>query len=106
MKKSGPLTKVEKFYIENNLEIDAASLAKDLDRTITIVKHHIEDIKEIEDKNKPKGSVTKTRPNEARDGFARRRGAVVSTKTASEKAENLKKFKKNNKDGLFRPFSE
>lgn len=104
MNKQGPLTKVEKFYIENNIETDPKDLAKDLSRSIVTVKHYIEDFQEI---NKPPtGSVTSTKVKDGRGIFGRRKGSVVSTKEASEKGEGLKRFKKNKRDGIYKPFSE
>ena len=40
-KKTGKLTKVEKFYIENNTDKTAEDIAKDLNRTKSSVDKHI-----------------------------------------------------------------
>ena len=44
--KKGPLSKVEKYYIENNTTSDVASLAKDLDRSEVIISKHLKTIKQ------------------------------------------------------------
>ena len=43
--KKGPLSKVEKYYIENNSKSDIADLAKDLDRSEIIISKHLNNIK-------------------------------------------------------------
>ena len=42
MSKKGPLSKVEKFYIENNIESDVDTISKDLGRSSSIVLKYIE----------------------------------------------------------------
>ena len=37
-KKTGRLTKVEKFYIEHNPDLDSSDLARDLNRTKSFVE--------------------------------------------------------------------
>ena len=43
--KKGPLSKVEKSYIENNEKKEITELAKSLDRSETIVEKHLQKIK-------------------------------------------------------------
>ena len=43
-KNKGPLTKVEKVYIENNRDKKVSDVAKDLDRTTKTVAKHIDSI--------------------------------------------------------------
>ena len=43
-KKTGKLTKVEKFYIENNFDIEASKIAKDLNRSEASVTKHIDSL--------------------------------------------------------------
>ena len=43
MTKKGPLSKVEKFYIENNIESDIETISKDLKRSVSIVSKYIEE---------------------------------------------------------------
>ena len=41
-KKTGKLTKIELFYIENNSDKDAEEIAKDLNRSKALVEKHLE----------------------------------------------------------------
>ena len=43
--KKGPLSKAEKYYIENNTESELSGLAKDLDRSESAVSKHLKTIK-------------------------------------------------------------
>ena len=43
--KKGPLSKAEKFYIENNAKSELSDLAKDLDRSELSVSKHLKTIK-------------------------------------------------------------
>ena len=43
--KKGPLSKAEKYYIENNTESELSGLAKDLDRSEAAVSKHLKTIK-------------------------------------------------------------
>ena len=45
-KKTGKLTKVEKFYIENNSDKSISELAKELNRSETSVKKYSESVKD------------------------------------------------------------
>ena len=42
MSKKGPLSKVEKFYIEKNIDSDVETISKDLGRSSSIVTKYIE----------------------------------------------------------------
>jgi len=59
-KNKGPLTKVEKFYIENNRDKKVSDVAKDLDRTTKTVAKHIDSI------DVGKGHIAKSK-NEGED---------------------------------------
>jgi|TARA_Y100000004_G_scaffold175918_1_gene215951 predicted transcriptional regulator len=48
--KKGPLSKAEKYYIENNTEAEVSVLAKDLDRSESTVTKHLKTIKKPTDK--------------------------------------------------------
>ena len=48
MSKKGKLTKIEKFYIENNKGKTLENIAKDLDRTLASVKKYADSINETE----------------------------------------------------------
>ena len=47
-KKKGKLTKVETFYIDNNSNKDVSELAKDLNRTESTIKKHIDATKDTD----------------------------------------------------------
>lgn len=82
-KKTGRLTKVEKFYIENNADKSAEDIAKDLNRSKSIVTKyideshdtgHIDSIKDP-DSNNTVGDLM---------GHKEGRGVTVMTPAASE----------------------
>ena len=83
MSKKGKLTKVEKFYIENNQNKDLKEVAKDLDRTLASVTKYSESL--VDTKH-----VTKTRDNEEQSsvsdlmGRKEDRGVTIMTQAASE----------------------
>lgn len=82
MAKKGPIGKVEGFYIENNCNsLDIDQLAKDLDRTKTSIETYIK--KNVA--NKPSKRMT------VGDHFARNRGSVTMTETASTLSDNKRK---------------
>ena len=45
MTKKGPLTKIEKFYIEHNLELGKKALSEELSRTQKAVQSHMDGVK-------------------------------------------------------------
>ena len=47
--KKGPLSKAEKYYIENNAEAEVSALAKDLDRSESSVTKHLKTVKKPTD---------------------------------------------------------
>lgn len=108
MKNQGPLTKVEKFYIEGNTEKGAKQLAEDLNRSVQSVRHYIEDIQEpVPEQPKPTGSTAPTKKSDGRDFFGRHKGSVISTVVASERCEDIKKkHKKNKRNDIHKPFPE
>ena len=44
-KNKGPLTKVEKFYLENNSDLSTKQLAQDIGRSAKAVEKHLESLK-------------------------------------------------------------
>ena len=88
MTKKGPLTKIEKFYILHNTDLESKALASELNRTQKSVESYIKS-------NQPdtKG-VSKTKPNEdtittTSSLMARNdRGAVTMTQAASEMSDD------------------
>ena len=85
-KKTGKLTKVEKFYIENNKDKDTTEIAKDLNRTKTCIEKHIEKhktshIDNIQDKKPPISELF---------GQKKDRGVTIMTPAASEVADETR----------------
>lgn len=88
MTKKGPLSKAEKFYIENHLELGVKELCKDLDRAQSTVSKFVDKL--------PKNNTVPTKVEGKRgvfDQFARNEkgGATVMTPNASEMADDLRK---------------
>ena len=86
MSKKGPLSKVEKFYIENNIESDVDTISKDLGRSSSIVLKYIE-------ANCPKDDP---RIINVGDLMAKKkeRGVTIMTESASAAADSNKEFVK------------
>jgi predicted ArsR family transcriptional regulator len=88
MTKKGPLSKAEKFYIENHVDVGVKELCKDLDRAQTAVKKFISTLPKnntVTTKSEGKGRVF--------DQFARNEegGATVMTPAAAEMADEMRK---------------
>ena len=88
--KTGRLTKVEKFYIDNNLEMSVSDVAKDLNRTEKIVEKH----RPSDDPSK--GHITKanhypkTKTINDMMGHKEDRGVTVMTPEASEASDEVR----------------
>lgn len=83
MTKTGPLSKAEKFYIEQKYsEMGVEQICKELDRAKKVVKAHAKSQK-LEEQSK----VSKTRLAEQ---FAHNRGSTVMTENASVIADELR----------------
>ena len=93
MTKKGPLSKAEKFYIENHVEVGVKELCKDLDRAQTTVSKFIGTL--------PKNNTVSTRPEPSRgipkgavaSQFARNEkgGATIMTPNAAQMADEMRK---------------
>jgi hypothetical protein len=87
--KTGRLTKIEKFYIANNLDKDLETLSKDLNRTKASVKKHVESLQDT-------GHTTTTRDNEETQsvsdlmGRKEDRGVTIMTQAASQVADSTR----------------
>jgi len=80
MTKKGPLSKAERFYIDNHLDKPLDDLCKDLDRAKSTINKYVKDMPE-----KPKPNTM------LYDQFARNeKGATVMTPNASEVADGMK----------------
>jgi hypothetical protein len=86
MSKKGPLSKVEKFYIEKNIDSDVETISKDLGRSSSIVFKYIEN------------NCSKSDPRIINVGnlMAKKeeRGVTIMTESASAASDANKKFKK------------
>ena len=89
-KKTGKITKIEKFYIENNPNLDAGDLAKDLNRSVTFVKKHI---KKADTSHVDTAQEEKT-INEL-FGHKEDRGVTIMTPAASEVADETRQSRIN-----------
>ena len=104
MSKKGKLTKIEKFYIENNKGKTHENIAKDLDRTLASVKKYADSINGTE-------HVTNTRADEELSsvsdlmGRKEKRGVTIMTQAASELSDETRPNRKQKstkyKDSIF-----
>jgi|TARA_R110002096_G_scaffold357086_1_gene550376 hypothetical protein len=81
MSKRGPLSKIEKFYIENNTEKNVDDIALDLDRAKSVVKAYA-------DKNQKK--PTKKEPTHAASQIPSSRGSTVMTENGSSLGDDFR----------------
>jgi len=87
MTKKGPLSKAERFYIENHVHLDINDLCKDLDRAQSSIKKHLKSInKELQPETK--------KPTRIYDQFARNdKGSTVMTENASIEGDDFRESK-------------
>lgn len=89
MTKKGPLSKAEKFYIDNHLDKPIDDLCKDLDRAKSSVSKYIKSIP-VDDQQK---AETLLYQQFARNG----KGSTVMTQNAAEMSDQKRsKFTNNN----------
>ncbi len=88
-KKTGRLTKVEKFYIENNTDKSAEDIAKDLNRSKSTVTKYLDDSRDT-------GHVDSVKDPDSNHtvgdlmGHKEDRGVTIMTPEASEVADNTR----------------
>lgn len=86
-KKKGKLTKVETFYIDNNSDKDVSELAKDLNRTESTIKKHIDATKDTD-------HITKVTDGSSTAGelmgHKEDRGVTIMTQAASEVSDETR----------------
>ena len=85
-KKTGKITKVEKFYIDNNPNLDASDLAKDLNRSVSFVKKNAEkvDTGHVDTTQEEKTSMGEL------FGHKENRGVTIMTPAASEVSDETR----------------
>tara|TARA_R110002110_G_scaffold364406_1_gene574225 strand:+ start:712 stop:1038 length:327 start_codon:yes stop_codon:yes gene_type:complete len=84
-KKTGKITKIEQFYLDNNSDLDASNLAKDLNRSVAFVKKHTKKI--------DTGHVDTVQEKQAMSelfGHKEGRGVTIMTPAASEVADETR----------------
>ena len=86
-KKTGKLTKIEKFYIDNNTDKDAEQIAKDLNRTKSSVNKHIQTTNKLSHT-----SEAKSKSSNVSDlmGHKEGRGVTIMTPAASELSDETR----------------
>ena len=84
MAKKGPLSKAEKFYIENNLDMSVDDMSNDLNRSAAIVVKYRENFLDERPDVKNVSDLMAKRED---------RGVTIMTETASSAAEENKKAK-------------
>jgi len=82
MSKRGPLSKIEKFYIENNLHLGVDALSEELDRAKSVIKAYSKKIPE------PKVAENPTLSSE--NIVSNKRGSTVMTETGSMLSDDFR----------------
>lgn len=83
-KNTGKITKIEKFYIENNLEKTVEDLAADLNRSVSFVKKHGKANADGVDEDQDKTTIGELM------GHKEGRGVTIMTSAASEVADETR----------------
>lgn len=84
MSKRGPLSKIEKFYIEQNLGIGIDKLSSELDRAKSVVKAYA---KKCESKEH---QIQKEPTKISENIFSNKKGSTVMTETGSMLGDDFK----------------
>lgn len=87
MTKKGPLSKAERFYIENNTHMSVGDLCKDLDRAKTTIEKYIKKLPAVTQEPPSSEEETHTMSQFARNG----KGSTVMTPNASELGDSFRK---------------
>tara|TARA_R110000751_G_scaffold39631_1_gene93910 strand:- start:1732 stop:2031 length:300 start_codon:yes stop_codon:yes gene_type:complete len=85
MSKRGPLSKIEKFYIENNISSDVNELANDLDRAKSVIKAYVE-------KNQKK--LAKKEPTHIGSQIPSSKGTTIMTENGSTLSDDFRQKSK------------
>ena len=96
MTKKGPLSKAERFYIENNRDLTVGDLCKDLDRAKNTIQKYIKTLPEIvvKEDSPVNNSIASSKSADAigLQQFARNgKGSTVMTPSASEYGDTHRK---------------
>lgn len=101
--KRGPLSKAEKFYIDNNRTMGIDQLVIDLDRAQNQIEKYLKETENAK-KNVKETLMRKTMGRHERNG---KPVATVMTPAASELADDQRAMlnsKKKNQEAIYRPF--
>ena len=90
MSKRGPLSKIEKFYIEENLELGVDSLASDLDRAKSVIKAYAS-------KCEPK--IQQKETTLSQNIVSNKRGSTVMTENGSMLSDDFKQKNRSSQSG-------
>ena len=83
MTKKGPLSKAEKFYIENHIDLSIGSLCKDLDRAKSTVNKFLKTLPDVKQDQGPTPVAKKETTTMSQFGRSGK-GSTVMTQTASD----------------------
>ena len=93
-KKSGPLNKAEKFYLDNNNDTSLEELAEDLNRSEKVINTYLKSTNKLQSSNTH--TVGNLMGNETGSG---RKGITVMTPAASELSDATKKTEPMDRSG-------
>lgn len=85
MSKRGPLSKIEKFYIEQNLDLGVDKLATELDRAKSVVKAYASKCDKA-----PNPPVQKQETELSEQIFSNKRGSTVMTENGSMLSDDFR----------------
>jgi hypothetical protein len=88
MSKRGPLSKIEKFYIEQNLEFGTNQLSLDLDRAKSVVKAYAKKCEPL---------IAKEKTVLSEQIVSNERGSTIMTENGSVLGDEFKSSRKNQK---------
>lgn len=89
MTKKGPLSKAEKFYIENNRHLAVSNMCTDLDRSKTTVQKFLKTLPSITLTDKEE-VTTEIKDSAGMQQFARNgKGSTVMTENASQLGDSF-----------------
>jgi hypothetical protein len=89
MSKRGPLSKIEKFYIENNCDVDLDVLSSDLDRAKSVVKAYASKCQKK--KKNTEDTKQKKEPTHLASQIPSSRGSTVMTENGSTISDDFRK---------------
>ena len=89
MSKRGPLSKIEKFYIEQNCDMDIDQLSSDLDRAKSVVKAHASKFQK--NKKNTEDTREKKEPTHLASQIPSSKGSTVMTENGSTISDEFRK---------------